>query len=405
MSGVWMAAIVLLGAAIALWPLWVGGERMALRRRSLNVAAYRSRMAEIELEVEAGTITADAAASLRDEAALRLLADAASENEDHEHVPARRRWGFAALGTVLIVTLPAVGYYFSDSRELARWIAEARRDPEAAQRLAIDSMVQRLQTRLEKEPADAQGWAMLGRSYQVLGRYAGAVEAYERANRLTSTAPNASWLADEAEARLLLQGDHDLQGMPRMLFERALAVDPRHPKALWYAGLAAAQAGEYGVALDRWLALRDTDLPEDFRSVLDARLPELARLAGRELPAAVVSSGPVLTLDVHLDPALTSAVSSGDTLYVLARRPDAQGPPLAVRRLRADALPLRVTLDDRDAMAPGVKLSSADRWEVVARISRSGMPQAQSGDLEGRVLIDRAQSGQPVTVRIDRRLP
>lgn len=403
-----MAGIAVLAVALTLWPLWAGSAGSGVRRRALNVASYRTRMAEIDAEIEAGTVEAESAQALRDETAARLLTDAAPDDAALESaIPERRSWVLALAGATIIVAVSGIGYYFADSRQIAGWIAEAERDPAAGQQLAVDSMVQRLEQRLVREPDDAEGWAMLGRSYSVQGRYADAVPAYERANRLTSAAPVADWLADEAEVRIMVQEERSLQGLPRQLFERALAVDPGHAKALWYAGLAAAQAGDYGVALDRWLALRSGDLPDDFRGVLEARLPELARLAGRELPALAPTSaaGPRLVIDVALDPALAGEVAAGDTLFVLARRPDAAGPPLAVRRMTAAELPLQVTLDDSNAMAPAFKLSTAERWEVVARISRGGTPQAQPGDLEGTVLVDKDQAAQPISLKIDRRLP
>lgn len=407
MIWLWMAGIAVLAVALTLWPLWGGSAGGGVRRRALNVASYRTRMAEIDVEIEAGTVEAESAQALRDEAAARLLADAAPDVAAPDStVPDRRSWGLAVVGAAAIIAVSGIGYYFADSRQIAGWIAEAERDPAAGEQLAVDNMVRRLEQRLEREPDDTEGWAMLGRSYSVQGRYADAVAAYERANRLTSAAPVADWLADEAEVRIMVQEERSLQGLPRQLFERALAVDPGHAKALWYAGLAAAQAGDYGVALDRWLALRSGDLPDDFRGVLEARLPELARLAGRELPAlAPTSAGPRLVIDVALDPALAGEVAAGDTLFVLARRPGAAGPPLAVRRMTAAELPLQVTLDDSNAMAPAFKLSTAERWEVVARISRGGTPQAQPGDLEGTVLVDKDQAAQPISLKIDRRLP
>lgn len=408
MSWLWMGGVAVLAVALSLWPLWAGSTGSTPRRRALNVASYRTRMAEIEDEVEAGTVEPESAQALRDETAARLLADAAPEDAAPEPAVAERRsWLLAVVGAALIVAVSGVGYYLADSRQIAAWIAEAGRDPVAGQRLAMESMVQRLEQRLEREPDDAEGWAMLGRSYSAQGRYAEAATAYERANRLSSGAPDADWLAAEAEVRIMAQDERSLQGLPRQLFERSLTADPGHAKSLWYAGLAAAQAGDYGVALDRWLALRQTELPDDFRAVLDARLPELAQLAGRALPEAQVAApaGPRLRIEVAVDPALAGAVAAGDTLFVLARRPGAAGPPLAVRRMTAAELPLQVMLDDSNAMAPAFKLSTADRWEVVARISRSGAPQAQPGDLEGSVLVEAAQAGQPIALKIDRRLP
>jgi cytochrome c-type biogenesis protein CcmH len=413
MSVVWMIGIALLAVVLTLWPLWARSPGGGPRRRALNVVGYEGRLAEIDAELAAGTLTAEAAQALREEAAARLLTDVGDEAEPAAEAGAvgRRSWGLPVVAGVFIAAVSGLGYYFGDSRQQAAWIAESRADPQAAQRLAVDSMVQRLQSRLQKEPDDAEGWAMLGRSYVVMGRYADAAGAYERANRLAVAAPRADWLADEAEVRTMLQG-HDFRGLPRQLFERALAIEPEQPKALWYAGLAAAQAGDYAVAVERWLVLRAGDLPDDFREVLNDRLQELAQLAGVDAPSAPQAAGPAPTasagapqLVLDLEVAGELKVAASDTLFVIARRPDAAGPPLAVRRMGAAALPLQVTLDDSHAMAPGMNLSAADRWEVVARVSRSGTPQAQPGDLEGSIVVDATQARAPIRLRIDRRVP
>ncbi|HEY1077348.1 MAG TPA: c-type cytochrome biogenesis protein CcmI [Fontimonas sp.] len=442
MTVVLMAGIALLAIGLALWPLWARAPRQGLQRRALNVEGYRTRLQELEIEQQVGTITAEAAEPLREEAAVRLLADAdgaSSEREPAAESP--RAWALFAAGAVLIVAVSVSGYLLSGSRQQADWIAQAASDPQAAQKLAIDSMVQRLETRLAAEPNDAEGWAMLGRSYYVTGRLADSAGAYERANRLKSASPDPDLLADEGEVRVLLQ-EHDLRGLPKELFERALAIDPGNPKALWYGGLAAAQAGNYSLAVDRWLILRQGDLPDNFRASLDERLKELAQLAGREVqldpvaptapldhaalvaaaeaaqadadggqadPAAEGAAMPAaggLLLEVSVDPTLAGSVGASDTLFVVARRPDAPGPPLAVQRLGARSLPAQVTLDDSNAMAPNIKLSSADRWDVIARISRSGTAQAQSGDLEGRLQVTREQAQQgPIKLVISRRVP
>ena len=57
--------------------------------------------------------------------------------------------------------------------------------------------------------------------------------------------------------------------------------------------------------------------------------------------------------------------------------------PLAVFRKQVKDLPLAFTLDDSLAMAPDRRLSGFAEVVVGARVSRSGRPTPQSGDLQG----------------------
>lgn len=78
-------------------------------------------------------------------------------------------------------------------------------------------------------------------------------------------------------------------------------------------------------------------------------------------------------------------MSPGDTLFIFARAEKGPRMPLAILSLKAAELPTRFSLDDSNAMAPGMKLSAFPAVMVVARISKSGNASAQPGDLEGSV--------------------
>ena len=90
-----------------------------------------------------------------------------------------------------------------------------------------------LAERLKSQPADVEGWVMLGRSYTVLSRYRDAATAFRRAIDLQPSNPNL--LADLADVIAMSQGRR-LAGEPARLIQAALDADPRHVKALALAG-------------------------------------------------------------------------------------------------------------------------------------------------------------------------
>ena len=71
------------------------------------------------------------------------------------------------------------------SQETVAAVAKATEGASPEERRAmVEGMVERLASRLERQPDDAEGWARLGRSYMVLGQPAKARDAYARAATL-----------------------------------------------------------------------------------------------------------------------------------------------------------------------------------------------------------------------------
>lgn len=113
----------------------------------------------------------------------------------------------------------------------------------------IDTMLRTLQARLQANPDDAEGWAMLARSQAVSGRHADALPAFREAERRRPA--DAVLLADYADALAMSQGRR-LDGEPEQLIRRALAADPDQPKALSLAATLAFDRGDFAGALRRW---------------------------------------------------------------------------------------------------------------------------------------------------------
>jgi cytochrome c-type biogenesis protein CcmH len=402
-----MAALLLAVAAVATRPLWQGAGRTTLRRRSANITAYHSRLAELDSEREAGLVPAQDLDALKGELAARLLNDAQAEDPAVQG-GGGRRWLPALLATALLVLFSGAWYGLAGG-----WRAQQELTAGETQAQQVAAMVQRLADQMQQHPDDPTGWAMLGRSYYAMQRFDLAAKAYGEANTRAAP-PNPEWLAGQGEA-LAFARDRDLQGVPAQLFARALAIDPDYSKALWYAGLAAAQTGDMAAARQHWTRLlAQPDLPPQMHTVLQAHLQELDAQTGvtaaAGTPAAVPgpaagASSPALKLHISLAPQLAGKIPADSVLFVFAKAEQGPPMPLAVQRLPGQALPADIRLDDSMAMAPSLRLSAFEHYVVTARLSGAGTAQAQPGDLEGVLHVNRDQAGQPLQLLIDRVVP
>jgi cytochrome c-type biogenesis protein CcmH len=92
---------------------------------------------------------------------------------------------------------------------------------------------------------------------------------------------------------------------------------------------------------------------------------------------------PSIKVQVSLDPLLKQQARPNESVFVFARATSGMPAPLAVKKLTVADLPATVVLDDSMAMMPGHNLSSKQEVIIGARISRSGTPMTQPGDLQG----------------------
>jgi cytochrome c-type biogenesis protein CcmH len=134
---------------------------------------------------------------------------------------------------------------------LARARAEAPHD--------LDQGIAALAARLERAPDDVDGWALLARSYLMVGDNDRAAEASLHVGALRANDPGQ--LAREAETRITDAGG-TVEPMARRLIEGTLALDPANVRARFFEGLAQAQDDQSRQALQTWLAL-EADAPAD----------------------------------------------------------------------------------------------------------------------------------------------
>jgi cytochrome c-type biogenesis protein CcmH len=268
--------------------------------------------------------------------------------------------------------------------------------PHATDKAQIEAMIARLAERLKEKPDDAEGWAMLGRSYTAQGRYADALPAYKKAHELQPQ--DAQAMADYADG-LAMVNNRSLEGEPEKLVMQAIKLDPANVKALALAGTVAFNHADYKAAIGYWdRAIKasgpDSSLGGQLQGAIDearkrAGLPPVAPAAPGAAPAAGGSAEPdaatasaTVAGRVTLRADIKSKVSPDDTVFIYARAPSGSRMPLAILRKKVSDLPLDFSLDDSMSMSPAARLSSTPQVVVGARISKTGNAIPAPGDWE-----------------------
>ena len=314
------------------------------------------------------------------------------------------------IGSPESITIPSI--VTNQMSEVATSQATAEHNAKAGD---LEPLLNALKSKLEKNPGDGSGWALLARSYVELRRHAEAVPAYEKAVKMIPDDPQL--LADYADALAVVNG-HDLTGKPEELANQALKLDPHHTKSLLLAATAAFNRKDYNLAIKHWEQLQK-DLPADSDVLpeVKASLNEVYILAGVKPPVlsentktqSLVKNQKVSVAEgisgvVTLSPALVSKLDPTATVFVFARATQGPPMPLAITRTTAKELPYKYHLDDSSALMPSNKLSQASEVVVVARISKTGDAKPQAGDWQG-ISTAIKPSGDEVNIEINQILP
>ena len=282
------------------------------------------------------------------------------------------------------------------------------------------AMVAELERKMQAAPNDINGWLLLGRSDIALERVDDAITAYQHAHRLD--ADNVEGLLGLGEA-LSMRAGGNITPAAGQLFERAVSLQPGNPKALLYSGFGAATRGDRASARTRWLALKGMHPPAAIDAMLDQRIAELGTadlasaggapgMAGAAPgatgagsgaavaatpaaagQAAAAQSGAEATLNLSISPALKTRLTADTPLFVFAREPGMQGPPLAAKRLTGAAIGTQIHLSAADSMIPGRVLTAGQKVSITARVSFSGQPLPAAGDLYGELTYDVGHDG------------
>ena len=285
------AGLVAIALAFILPPLLQGvaDDDDVDAKREANVDVYRDQLSELEADLANGIIGPDQYQQDRDEIERRLLDDVSTTNEPakkrSKKTVADRRPAYA-----IAVAIPAVAVFLyllvGNSAALsgaatapteAPFAAGSQANGEMTQQ-AIEANVAKLAKRLEQNPTDADGWAMLARSYMTLQKFSEASDAYAKAAALKTN--DADLLTDYAFALAMTNG-RQLKGQPFELVKKALQLEPQNAKALELAGSAEFEVKNYEQAIGYWQnVLRMTPPDSDLGRSLKEQINEARSLAG-----------------------------------------------------------------------------------------------------------------------------
>jgi cytochrome c-type biogenesis protein CcmH len=380
-------------AVILLWVLLREKEPVTQASQAkANAKVYRDQISDLDREHDSGHISDEEWQQSRDELSLRLLEDTSAVDDPAAKAEKPAIW----TAVVLAVALPlgSMGFYM--------WVGQpealnplALKTPDQVDPKDLTKMAQTLAEKLQAKPDNLQGWVMLGRTYRALENFDAALQAYDRALKLSDDDD----LKLERIEVIAMQRQGQFEGEPWNVIREVLQRDPQHFGALLTAGSASYAEGKLADALKYWekarlpLEANNPDLPG-----LDSAIATVRDKMG--LPAKAVSSvpsGPAsggssanalpsglnVSGQISLSAAMKAKANPNDAVFVYATPANGDRMPLAILKTTVSQLPLNFTLDDSTAMTPERKLSMAGEVLVKVRVSKSGNAMPQSGDLSG----------------------
>jgi cytochrome c-type biogenesis protein CcmH len=406
------ASLMLVVALLFILPTLLRQERGGaahVQRDALNLAVLRDQLRELDADRATGAIDAVGYEIARQELERRVAEDVRPGIQ--AVAAAGKPWATIAVGVMLPVAAAALYWFFGTPAGLDPLKVAGENPAQTVSQAQIIDWVTKLAARLKEKPDDAGGWDMLARSYNTMGRFGEAADAYAHLVKLVP--PNAVLLADYADS-LAMSLNKNLQGEPEKLINRALELDPNNIKALALSGGASFERHDYLAAIAQWKKIQTLAPPDSeiTRSVTSS-IAEAQTLAGLP-PNASAAAGPAgasgeaasgaasgavggtvneasasssaatqVSGTVELDAALRSQVADTDSVFIFARAVDGPRFPLAVLHKQVKDLPMTFVLDDSMSMIPNAKISAFPLVVVGARISKTGSATPSAGDLEG----------------------
>lgn len=399
-------------------------------RQRQNVRIFKERLLELESDLQAEKINASQFEELKEELELALLADVEDDNASSSHALASYSIGLSFVCALLVIGASywmyfELGSYEQVNQRQAMMFnnAERQQAQQAAQQGDMNGLLNQLYSKLQDTPDNLEGWMLLSRTAMNLEKFDLAVEGYETIIRaLEKRGENpAAVYGLLAQAQYFGQTNAGvLSDEVTLALNKALSLDPEETNALGLYAIHYFDTQDYASAITYWERVLTAVPDHPARDSIESGIARAKSLAGMPTDSEAVSQaapldrtevstensneGAQIGVTVSLDPSLIDQADPNDIVFIFARAESGPPMPLAASRLRVADLPVTITLDDSKAMAPMAKLSQVERANIIARVSKSGQPIAQAGDLEGRMENVPVWEQKKVAITIDTQL-
>ncbi|MEY4769215.1 MAG: hypothetical protein RL637_1854 [Pseudomonadota bacterium] len=397
MTDLWIgiSGLLFIAFVIVLLPLWLQNRfGSKILNQQSNIAIFKQRLQELELEYQQNEWSAEQFALLKTELQHNLLTDTEGIIVDDIQFTDIKSYHWIiglSLGVLVILISLAMYADLGHSQQYQQYLIvqnqakiQAQENEKLHQQIA--QLITNLQKQLAANPKLIDRWLLLANSYAALERYAEAVNAYRQANaQMNIHDPNYAAVKG-ATARLLFQASGEkITDEVRQLVTETLSFDPLESSALILKGIDTYNQRNLPLAIQYWQQAKtkaDANLLSGFiEPVLQQAQQQLAQMN----PIKSVNPSSV-QLKIHLTISnnLIAQLNPEQTVFIFAKSPESRM-PLAVEKLQVKDLPATITLDDSKSPMPTATLSSAKLVDITARITLSGQVQANKGDWFGEL--------------------
>lgn len=359
-------ALLVLVLGIVLFFMYLPPKTKKIDDNTSNVKIGKQKLKELASDLNNDFISEDDYLIAKQEVSQSLATEIeennAIENTKKPHI----------LAGVVAIFMIVASYVIYDSVK-----SEAKTLPK--------NTIEILENNVKNNPQDSKSWQMLGLSYSLKNNTLKAKNAYEKSYNLGNKDID---LLTEYASVLATLNDGSFAGKPANLVREALEINQESVKALYLAGIIAANANMLDLSKGLWQkALSFSEQGSGDEQMLLGVLKQLDEFQNSnknrkndennqnsQVPTAVQIS---VVVDI---PEKIYKNRADDFIMIYAKNATGRPMPIAIIKEKLSDFNGVVNLTDENSVMPTTKLSDAKEIIVVARISKSGSAIKQTGD-------------------------